>query len=162
GYDRQIGERVRELRKQRGWTSQELAKLWGKTPAQVTNFEKGNGRGPAIRLETLAELAVSLDAPPAHPMTLADFLWPILWPTDAAERAHAAEASFEQQMQEAIEQRRQRYLASLERATAVGAIDALGRLARDAPADAAVVADMLVALADRRDRQHEALMEAIA
>lgn len=113
-YDRALGEQVTKLRKERGWTSQELAKRWRKTAAQVTHFEKGNGQGPAPRLETLNELAMALHAPPSHPMTLLGLLLPVIAPDEAEEVVAEERRRWYREMREFQQKKWREYFAALD------------------------------------------------
>lgn len=55
--------RVRELRKQRGWTQSHLSQLAGITEAALSRIENAQTRG--VDFETLEKLAEALDVHPA-------------------------------------------------------------------------------------------------
>jgi transcriptional regulator with XRE-family HTH domain len=58
----QFGSNVREARKAKGWTQEELAHETGLSPVQVSRIERG---AREIRLTTLLKLLAALDASPA-------------------------------------------------------------------------------------------------
>ncbi len=62
GVDAEIGERVRGLRKARGWTQGELAAKVGITGVYISDLERGARRWQSTRL---AEVAHALDVSPA-------------------------------------------------------------------------------------------------
>jgi HTH-type transcriptional regulator / antitoxin HipB len=59
----QFGVNVREARKARGWTQEELAHEAGLAPVQVSRIERG---AREIRLTTLLRLLAVLDVSPAR------------------------------------------------------------------------------------------------
>lgn len=58
-----FGKNVRQARKAKGWTQEELAHESGLTPVQVSRIERGVRE---IRLTTLVRLLAALEAPPSR------------------------------------------------------------------------------------------------
>lgn len=54
--DAQIGSKIRQMRKSRGITMQQLAQHLGITHQQVQKYEVGSNRVPVSRLATIADL----------------------------------------------------------------------------------------------------------
>lgn len=59
-----IGERIKELRKQKGFTQQELAQKLGLKDSAIAKYE--NGRVENIKRSTLAEMAKILECSPVY------------------------------------------------------------------------------------------------
>ena len=58
----QFGENVRQARRERGWTQEDLSAKTGLAVVQISRIERGKRE---IRLTTLIRLLDALDAPPA-------------------------------------------------------------------------------------------------
>ena len=57
-----FGERVKQLRKDKGWTQKELGKMIGVTYAQLNKYEGGTNAPPLDKLHSLASaLETSID-----------------------------------------------------------------------------------------------------
>ncbi len=57
-----VGENIKRLRKQKGWTQKDLAKKLGISQAAVNHFESSDKDSPMkFRLSTLEKLAEALD-----------------------------------------------------------------------------------------------------
>ncbi len=57
-----IGDNIKKARLQKNLTAKELAKEWGKTPAAITEIEKGRSVGQWEKLKELCDiLNVSAD-----------------------------------------------------------------------------------------------------
>ncbi len=135
-------DRVRGLRTTRGWSQEQLAARWGRSRHTVLRLEQG---------KLAPELGLLADLVGIFGITLDEFLWPVLRPGQAAEAEQEAGERFHAAALAATEAHRQRYLAGLDHDQALRVIDAVGRLAREAPQDLALLADMLTATADRRE-----------
>ena len=59
----QFGHNLREARKRKGWTQEDLAEKAGLTSVQVSRVERG---AREIRLTTLLRLISALDSKPEH------------------------------------------------------------------------------------------------
>lgn len=57
-FRKQVGQRIRNARKNRKWRQEDLAELIGKTPAYVGMLERGER---SASLDTFAEIATVLD-----------------------------------------------------------------------------------------------------
>jgi transcriptional regulator with XRE-family HTH domain len=61
---RELGQRIKQLRKDKGWTQKELANRIGTSPAQLNKYEAGQNTPPLDKLVLFAEILT----------TTADFL----------------------------------------------------------------------------------------
>ena len=64
-FVRQFGNRVRELREERGWSQEALADAAGLHRTHISLIERGQR---AVRLETIESLAIALRVQPAELM----------------------------------------------------------------------------------------------
>ena len=53
---RELGQRIKQLRKDKGWTQKELASRVGASPAQLNKYEAGQNAPPLDRLVLFAEV----------------------------------------------------------------------------------------------------------
>ncbi len=53
---RELGQRIKQLRKDKGWTQKELASRVGTSPAQLNKYEAGQNTPPLDKLVLFAEV----------------------------------------------------------------------------------------------------------
>jgi transcriptional regulator with XRE-family HTH domain len=108
----QVGNQVRELRRQKGLTQEQLSKLsrsrgqhGGIARPQLARLEAGEAVTPD--LEVLADIAAGLK------MGLGELLWPVLWPEGSLEAEANARERFTRDMNDYFDGLRRQYVEGL-------------------------------------------------
>jgi hypothetical protein len=130
----------------------DLAGRWGKSKSVVTRLETGD---LPTTLGNLDSLAAALD------MELGAFVWPLVQPNDAEGAARKAASQSMRLLVTTHNALQRKYLAALNHDTSQRLLRLVGRLGMTAPEDLVLVADMLEALMERREREATTQGEAI-
>lgn len=115
-----LAQRVRECRKARGWTQEDLADRWGRSRHSVVRLEGGDGDTDLDLLVNLAEV---------FELTLSEFAWPVIAVEEADGEQERARERFLRELALHWQERRERYLAALSERQAVWVLEWVNTIA---------------------------------
>jgi len=142
-YRDRLWQEIERRLSSRGESKTDLARQWGKQKSTVTRLAEREVPTTLGNLEELADRVFDMD--------LAELLWLILHPEDAAQVQQQAVWEMWRTMEAVQDQ----FLAGLDAPNSRRVMYAVGRLASSAPADLALLADMLEATANHREQRRQ-------